>query len=466
MMMFIPILVLIAIMSRMGKGSPVLSERIGDLNAALLSLGLIFAPSLVASALSVHWIRCLDRTGSWAMVSRIARIVWLAHAASAVATAAAISWIGWLDLIRASIGDWILLDEILAAVPWALATAILAITSYTVDRRLRVAATIRELDSGQSVSRLIGLATWIVIRLREAILCSFLPGLLFLGWLEGAGTAMLAIDQLWPGSMLRPSQRGSASLTPVAEGVILAGAIALAAAAPLLLARILPTVPLRSGRLVELVREICRVHRVRPIPLRLWRPSAGQANAMVMGMIPGSRAMLISERLIEGMQEPLLAAVIGHEVGHVRRRHIPWLAGAVLATSMWMQWIVGEGIGALTIMAIIAVAGLTSRRFEAQADLLAVESLERVGLARNDACAAMIAALLRVAHLNGISPSRRDLLHGSIEARITRLNDIAADPGEATKVHRIAAWVRAAIAAALIAAAALWAFGTHIPGGA
>ncbi|MBX3367906.1 MAG: M48 family metalloprotease [Phycisphaeraceae bacterium] len=464
MMMFIPILVLIAIMSRMGQGSPVLSERIGDTNAALLSIALIITPSILAAAMTALCVRTLDRTGSWAIISRIARAHWLAQTACGIATAAAISWIGWLDVIRASIGDWILLDEIIAASPWALATAILAITSYTVDRRLRVAATIRELDSGQSVSRLVGLGPWIVIRLREAVLCSFLPGLLFLGWLEGAGTAMLAIDQLWPGSMLLPSEVGSPSLTPFAEGIMIAGAIALAAMAPMLLARILPTVPLRSGRLVELVREICRIHRVRPIPLRLWRPSAGQANAMVMGMIPGSRAMLVSERLIEGMQEPLLAAVIGHEIGHVRRRHIPWLAGAVLATSMCMQWIIGEGIGAFTIMAIVAVAGLTSRRFEAQADLLAVESLERMGLPRDAACAAMIAALHRVAELNGISPSRRDFLHGSIEARITRLASIPADPAEALRIHRNAAWTRLAIAAALIASAVLWAFASHIPG--
>ncbi|MBX3316959.1 MAG: M48 family metalloprotease [Phycisphaeraceae bacterium] len=464
MMMFIPILVLIAIMSRIGQGSPVLSERIGNTNAALLSLALVITPSILASALTALWVRALDRTGCWNIISRISRAHRLSQTACGIATAAAISWIGWLDVIRASIGDWILLDEILAAAPWALATAILASTSYIIDRRLRLAATIRELDSGQSVSRLVGLCPWIVIRLREVMLCSFLPGLLFLGWLEGAGAAMLAIDQLWPGSMLLSSQADAPSLTPLAEGIVVAGAISLAAAAPVLLARILPTVPLRSGRPVELMREICRIHRVRPIPLRLWRPSAGQANAMVMGMIPGSRAMLVSERLIEGMQEPLLGAVIGHEIGHVRRRHIPWLAAAVLATSMCMQWIIGEGIGAFTFMAIVAVVGLTSRRFEAQADLLAVESLERMGLTRDAACAAMIAALHRVAELNGISPSRRDFLHGSIEARITRLASIPRDPDVALRIHRKAAWIRAAIAAALIASAALWVFATHIQG--
>lgn len=459
-MMLTPILVLLAIMSRLEPGAPALLETLGINGAAWVSLALIVGPSLATWPLVSRWYRRIDRTGSWPLIARTSRLLAIEQLLAGLATAGSIVWLGWLDAVRAWMGDWVLLDEVVACLPWALATAVIATQSHGLERRLRGAMLVRELDEGAEITPLHGLPGWIVLRLRETMLCTLMPGLVFLAWIEGVGSVLIALDRAWPGAFVL-SDSAMLELTGAGNAVVMVGILVIALGAPVIVGRVLPTVRVRSGRLVELVATVCAARGRRPLPVRLWRPSMGQANAMVMGMVPGTRTVLVSEGLIAGLNEPMLAAVLAHEVGHVKRRHIPWMAGAAMAASLGVQAIGiatgGEGgFGIVTFVTIGVVIGLVSRRFEAQADVFAAETLETMGMDRVGACETMVDALGRVAALNRVSLTRRDYLHGSIAQRKARLRAFAVDEGIGRRVHREAGWTKVAVGASLAASVAGW----------
>lgn len=459
--MLTPILVLLAIMSRLEPGTPDLLGVLGVSGAVWISIGLIVGPSLATWPLVGVWQRQIDRTGSWRAISRTSRLLAIEQLCAGLSTAAAIAWLGWLDAVRLWMGDWVVLDELAACVPWFVSTALIATKAHGLERRLRGAMLVRELDEGSELSGMHALSAWIVLRVREVILCTLLPGLVFLAWIEGVGTLLVAIDGVRPGTLVADGGAGAIELTGTGNGVVMAGVVVIALSAPVMVGRVLPTIRVRSGRLVDLVGSVCASHGLRPLPVRLWRPSMGQANAMVMGMVPGTRAVLISERLAAGLDEPMLAAVVAHEVAHVRRRHIPWMAGAAMTTSLGVQAISaalgeGGGFGLGVFVAIGVVIGAVSRRFEAQADVIAAETLERMGMGRLGACAAMVGALERVAALNRVSVNRRDYLHGTLGQRIARLRAFAEDENVGRGVHRVARWTKVLVGVGLVVSVIAW----------
>ena len=49
------------------------------------------------------------------------------------------------------------------------------------------------------------------------------------------------------------------------------------------------------------------------------------ANAAVIGLLPGWRYVLLSDRLIETMTDAEIEAVFAHELGHIVHNHMAWL---------------------------------------------------------------------------------------------------------------------------------------------
>lgn len=461
MTMFLPILVLIAIMSRFGGGPLTLFSSLGAGPTIWLSLAAIFLPRIPAWLLVRHWITRLDATGSPVAVSRISRTLALEQLAVGLITAAAIAWIGLLDAVRATLGDLPVADECLVCLPWMLATCLISAQSHSLEVRLRSASLVGSLDGGAELPPHHSIGCWVWLRLRETVLCTLAPGFAFLAWIESAERGILWLDGLHPGILLTRHASGETVTTLLADAVVIAGMIAIAASSPLLVAAILPTVRVRSGRLFDELAAICRATNTRCPPVRLWKPSMGQANAMVMGVLPGTRSLLVSDRLVAGMSDDQLRAVLSHELGHIRRRHIPWIAAAVIGASMASHAAaaglgLADGPGMWSLAAILLTLGMVSRRFEREADLCAAEALERMGLPRESALRATFEALLRVAELNRMRITKRDFLHGTIEERLHHLVSIARNPEVGTRTHRIATHTKLVIAAILIAAAAGW----------
>jgi Zn-dependent protease with chaperone function len=186
----------------------------------------------------------------------------------------------------------------------------------------------------------------------------------------------------------------------------------------------------------------------------------------------------LTDALLESLPTEQVEAVLAHELGHVRRRHMLWLGAgalaAVLLTAGSAKWAVEtwapawgasawvEGvITAAGLGVALLVFGFVSRRFEWQADGFAVQHLsgQRPGgataVVSAEAVAAMSGALDAVARLNNIPRGRFTWRHGSIADRQRRLAALVGQPADRLAPDRIARRLKLLAAAAVIGAAAV-----------
>src|SRR5262249_16053247 len=109
----------------------------------------------------------------------------------------------------------------------------------------------------------------------------------------------------------------------VATG-LLAMAMALTAVVllPLAVRVILRLRPLPPGPLRD--RLTAAAHRLnfRRSGLLVWDTHHGVANALVTGLVPWLRYVVFTDRLLTEFRPEEVEAVFGHEVGHVKHRHL------------------------------------------------------------------------------------------------------------------------------------------------
>lgn len=295
-------------------------------------------------------------------------------------------------------------------------------------------------------------------------------------------------------------------------GLVMIGIVALAVAlAPLGLRLMLGLRPLPSGPLRDRLAAAGRRLKVRYADILLWDTRGTVANAMLAGVLPWFRYILLSDRLLAELTPDEVEAVFGHEVGHVKHRHMvfyllfffmsltalaglwtatsdaifgpaPTVAAAAGATWNWRDW---EAVPALVLAgAYIFVAfGFVSRRCERQADLYGCRvvscnrpdcdghlailySSERPEIASGDAyprpnpcptgIRTFVNALEKVAITNGISRDRpgwlHAWLHGSIAHRVEFLEGVLTDGAIARGFQRRVGLLKWGLVAGLAAA--------------
>src|SRR6202012_830175 len=126
----------------------------------------------------------------------------------------------------------------------------------------------------------------------------------------------------------------------------------------------------------------------------LWGTDNSVFNAVVTGALPRFRYVLLSDALVEHLDEHEVAAVFGHEMGHVRHRHLAsfglFFLGSLGVMALVSQltdgtatllgaspgsgqaWVeVAKSAAVLGVVGVYywLVFGLLSRRFERQADV-------------------------------------------------------------------------------------------------
>ena len=124
----------------------------------------------------------------------------------------------------------------------------------------------------------------------------------------------------------------------------------------------------------------------------------GVANAQVVGILPGLRYVMLSDRLLETMDDRQIEAVFAHEMGHIVHHHMSWfvvffmvLLAAGLGPGLWLdQWLATRWpqlaarelnayvltYATLTMGGTILMLGVLSRRFERQAAVYAARMME------------------------------------------------------------------------------------------
>lgn len=140
------------------------------------------------------------------------------------------------------------------------------------------------------------------------------PILCILAWSE-------TVDRLWPwGSAAVPAS------DLVGQGLVFAGAVAVFLFAPLLVRYLWDTMPLPPSPLRTGLEQMCRTHGIRVRAILVWKTWGGMINGAVMGLLGRFRYILLTDALLDNLRLEQVEAVMAHELGHVRRRHMPWLA--------------------------------------------------------------------------------------------------------------------------------------------
>src|SRR5262249_51794430 len=112
-----------------------------------------------------------------------------------------------------------------------------------------------------------------------------------------------------------------------------------------------PTRSLPDGPLRRRLERAAKRVGFRFNDLLVWETGHIMVNACVTGVLPWFRYVLLTDALIETLSPVEVAAVFGHEVGHVAHRHLPFfgffflgslgvMALSARAVSLSEQWIV------------------------------------------------------------------------------------------------------------------------------
>jgi Zn-dependent protease with chaperone function len=252
---------------------------------------------------------------------------------------------------------------------------------------------------------------------------------------------------------------------------------------PWVIRLILGLKPLAEGPLRLRLTEAGRRLRVRCSNILLWNTRGGVANAMVIGILPFLRYVVLTDRLVSDMTADEVEAVFGHEAGHVKHRHMLYYLVFLVVSFLvlfalwqnaggeaWRKQATREHLAAFAIAAMLGsyvfvVFGFLSRRCERQADIYGCRA---VSCGRNDCdghsaevelladgrglcptgIRTFISALEKVAFLNGISRDRPGWLqswqHSTIARRVDFLQRVLTDRTVETSFQRrvsIVKWV-------------------------
>ena len=395
---------------------------------------------------------------------------------------------GALRHLRVPLQHTVLIDELLVMLPTLLAVLWSWWAYQPVDGRLREAMIMRDADAGKPVYPLLTRGAYITMQLRHQFGLLLLPLLAVFAWAE-------TLNLLGPSFNGPLSANAVLALSPLGVLVIFVGA-------PLIIRHVWHTRPLPAGEVRDRMVALCEQHRVRVRELLLWQTSGRMINAAVTGLFSRVRFILLSDGLLDQLDPREIEAVMAHELAHVKRKHLVWMAIIVIAL---LGSIEGSGYALLDAvagpmqaqvsgtdavaqdpllnfndpnvrMALVSMPafiaalfafGWVSRRIERQADVFAVQHLamyakdgadsEENSVEPSDTVTfdvasvqTMIHALQRVAELNHSPTTRKSWRHGSIAWRQDHLRSLIGQPLENPPVDRVLLRVKIATLIGLV----------------
>ena len=423
--------------------------------------GMLLVP-LVAAVASL-WLADRLRQGEHhrPVVLRWLTAVRKLHAGLWLTVAAIILYgLGWPRLVH---GNWhlrhaFLLDRLLILTPVLLPVILSWAAFYEVDRELR--------RSGADQPDAEGAAT------RGQYLATHLRH--YLGLLLVPVFGLLAIQDTAESVIPGFRQTGLATALPL---VVLPLWLVLF---PALLRSIWTTRPLPAGPLRVRLEQIAQRAGFRAREILVWHTNCMFVNAAVAGFLPRLRYVFLSDGLLELLGEEEVGAVFGHEIGHLRHRHLLLRILAMLApVSLWLLvcqiapgiparveelLIHGDGsfaarLGIIALMAmasyVLLVFGPYCRLLEGQADLFGCRSL--AWESSPQPFETFISALETLALVSGIDRNARSWQHASIARRVEFLKRVAEDPDYEVEFQRRVRWSSALIVAVVVSPVA-WQF--------
>ena len=164
--------------------------------------------------------------------------------------------------------------------------------------------------------------------------------------------------------------------------------------------------------------------------IRVWNTGGRICNAAVVGCVPGFSFVLVSDALLTRLSVRSTAAILAHEMGHLRMWHVPMrlcivFAGGIVGLALVHQ---AESLGSLQaagqVAAMLTTAGymglmlhLVAPLLEFHADAFAIDALGQACGDRRKGVRTLVGALSRLTLFSGLLPNQRSWLYPSFEER-------------------------------------------------
>jgi len=251
--------------------------------------------------------------------------------------------------------------------------------------------------------------------------------------------------------------------------------------APPLVVRLWSCQPLEPGTKRSLIERFCQKENFHVREIVLWPGQGGVfITAGVMGLFSRYRYLLVTQGLLDILDEEELRAVLAHEMGHVKERHLFFylifllgylvlaypISGVslllLLTSDLPLTMMIRTDHEFMTLISILSTLpllillvfyfrflfGFFIRNFERQADLYGLSVMGRAY--------PLISALEKVAFYSGNIRDVPSWHHFSIKQRVDFLAEAAGDPS-LSKNHR--GKIRKALAGYLVGIIAVGVFG-------
>lgn len=222
---------------------------------------------------------------------------------------------------------------------------------------------------------------------------------------------------------------------------------------PFLIMFVWRTTPVEDDTTRQVIGEVVEQHQLKVATIRIWSTSKQIVNAVVAGVFPGCRVILVSDALVKQFSHNQLAAIIRHEAGHIRRWHLPVrmlfivlplivftfaeffgyrIAGSLESIAYSAALPTGIVMPLLTVCYcayLVALLSWLSHQMEYDADQYAItkQSDEPHVLCMQSA-EEMENALLRFAELMPSQLDRKSFWHPTIRQRLIRIAKIKRTP--------------------------------------
>lgn len=360
-------------------------------------------------------------------------------------------FLGWNNIVRQEfgLGNWIAIDDLIILLPFMLleivSTAIFHQVDLTIDQTIERRSGVVAAPIPHEEKLWVQLRTehgpWMLI----AVVVLTIHDVI--NWFNFAETnhAMLAVASM--GAMI------------VISLVVLPLAIRLA-------------LPLRSMPRDNVRNELeawAKHEKIRFSDILIWKTRHSLANAAVTGILPQLRYIFISETILQQLAPLEVIGVFGHEVGHVRHRHLLKfflfvlsslvmliLIGAGIERWMVTRWEINEALFVIPLYLWLAVPyfyitlGYFSRRFERQADIAGCRATasfvpdpasslldessiaESITLRMREGTLLFLGAMRKVTLINGMDGSHWSWRQGRLSDRLIFLEELAISPEKAT----------------------------------
>jgi STE24 endopeptidase len=363
---------------------------------------------------------------------RFHTICWL------VLSVAMLYGLDWAQIVRFNwrLDHVILLEDVVVLVPVLVPLILSWAAFYEVDRALQVAG--GWTADSETTTR----GQFVVLQLRHCLGMLLLPVL-------GLSAIQDMAELFFPGVL-----KGDYALLVYVPPLVL-----LFAFFPTMLRYVWQTFPLAAGSLHDRLQDAARRAGFRCRRILVWETNGTLVNAAVAGFLPPLRYVFLTDGLLTQLTEEEIEAVFGHEVGHIRHRHLPLrIVAMAVPVSLWLlvdqvfpqaagrveHWLAQGGLRTQVPLALLMLAGMASyglvvfgsysRLLEGQADLFGCHTLGVNGETRS--VDTFVSALEKLAASGGIDRHAAGWQHASIARRVAFLYRAADDPLYERRFHR------------------------------